>query len=409
MDRRTFLTRSAALGCGLGTSPLVAPITFAATPGNTRLVVILLRGGMDGLGALIPYGDPEFARLRPEAAVGKTTPPDLVDLDGFFALHPALHPLLSLWTAGQLAAIHAVSTPYRDKRSHFDGQDILEVGHAELSSRLTRDGWLNRVLQRMPDHQLQTAYAVGNDPLMLMQGSARVRRWAPDADLLLSPQALRLAQLVTREDPELASALQEALQLAGSDDDPPEFKGSRDLMMAEIQNDMRSPHTKKAETGIAEFVAERLRGDARIAAFSLNGWDSHAHQDRALTRALSGLAQVILGLNEGLGPKIWSSTAIVAVTEFGRTVRMNGTGGTDHGTGGAMILAGGAIRGGRVYGDWPGLTETDLYQRRDLMPTADLRSHLGWLIRGLFGLEVSTIENLVFPGLDLGPDAGLIA
>jgi uncharacterized protein (DUF1501 family) len=158
---------------------------------------------------------------------------------------------------------------------------------------------------------------------------------------------------------------------------------------------------------LAAFAAERLVDDTRIAAFSLGGWDTHRRQDNALPRALGQLADAILTLQTGLGP-VWAKTAVIAMTEFGRTVRENGTQGTDHGTGGAMVLAGGAVRGGRVLGRWPGLDEADLYDRRDLLPTGDVRDYAAWALRSAFGIERAVLEGQVFPGLSLGADPGLL-
>jgi uncharacterized protein (DUF1501 family) len=406
MDRRAFVLRSLALGCSAAASPLVTPVTFAATPGDHRLVVILLRGGMDGLGVVAPYGDPNFAALRGNPVLDDDQ--GMADLDGFYAAHAALKPLAPLWARGDLGFVHAVSTPYRDKSSHFDGQDLLEAGVNDLSSGLARDGWLNRMLQHMPGHGTDTAYAVGNDPLILLNGSAPVSRWSPDADLALSPQTLRLAEMVMAEDPAMARALAEAFQLASDDGDPVAINGGAAQMMSMMEDDMRAARAPGAEGRIAEFVAKRMREDARVAAFSLNGWDTHAKQAKTLPTALNRLASTLLRLETEMGRKVWGKTAVIAMTEFGRTALLNGTQGTDHGTGGAMILAGGAIRGGRVFGDWPGLAEADLYERRDLMPTSDVRAHAGWIIHGLFGIPRSTIERDIFPGMGMGSDPGLL-
>jgi uncharacterized protein (DUF1501 family) len=159
---------------------------------------------------------------------------------------------------------------------------------------------------------------------------------------------------------------------------------------------------------VAEFAAQQLAGDARVAAFSINGWDTHKGQGKALGNALGRLSETLLTLRDGLGPQIWGQTAVLAMTEFGRTVRENGTGGTDHGTGGALIHAGGAMRGGRVTGRWPGLAEAALYDRRDLMPTSDLRVQAGWVIHGLTGLDRGVLQGSVFPGMQLGTDPGLL-
>lgn len=406
MDRRTFLLRSLGLGCSLAASPLVTPVTLASVPGQSRLVVIILRGAMDGLGAVPAPGDPDWVALRGPLPMGGAD--GHADLDGRFALHPALRPLLPLWEGGQLGIVHAVSTPYRDRRSHFDGQDLLEAGIADFASGRSRDGWLNRLLQAMPGAEAETAYAVGSDALPILDGRAAVKRWSPDADLALSPQVIRLAHHLMEEDPAMAAALREAFALAAEDGDGIVFEGDRQDMLGMMREDMQTARSAAPQLRVAEFVGKRLRADTRIATFSLNGWDTHDRQDLGLSRALDGLAQTILGLRESMGGPVWKQTAVVAITEFGRTARINGTGGTDHGTGGAMILAGGALRGGRVVADWPGLSEAALYQRRDLMPTRDLRAHLGWLVRGLFGLDAGTVETLLFPGLDLGSDPGLL-
>ncbi|MFX0540688.1 DUF1501 domain-containing protein [Roseovarius sp. S4756] len=392
LTRRQFLSRSAAIGCSLAASPLVTPVTLASAPGDARLVVIILRGAMDGLDVLPPLGDPEFAALRPDHAA---TP-----LDGFYGLHPALDPLRPLWDKGALAFAHAVSTPYRDARSHFDGQDLLEAGTAMDALGRLRDGWLNRLLAQMPGAVARTAYSVGLGDMLLMRGDAPVANWSPDAALLLSPQAERLLEGVLHDDPLFREAAAEAIDLS-RDDAMAATATAADMMSASAAPAARSD-------AIAEFAAARLREDARIAAFSLTGFDTHANQHRTLPRALTRLASAITALETGLGPAVWQRTAVVAITEFGRTARLNGSGGTDHGTAGAMIMAGGALRGGRVEADWPGLSEAALYQRRDLRPTRDLRAHLAWIIRGLYGSDIAALERDLFPGLDMGTDPRLI-
>lgn len=384
LSRRAFLQRSGFIGCSLAASPLITPVTFAATPWDTRLVVIILRGGMDGLDVVRPYGDPNLRKLRRMMAGGPEA--GAHDLDGFFALHPSLGPLMPMWAAGELGFVQAVSTPYRDKRSHFDGQDMLEAGTDTLAG--VRDGWLNRMLQAVPGVTAQTAYAIGQSDMRLMQGLADVANWSPDADLALSPQAAQLLELITESDPALHAALAEA-QLLSALDDIETTKGA-------------GGHVK-----IAEFAAARLSEDARIAAFSLNGWDTHRDQQNMLPRALKRLAETLIALRTKMRVEAWQKTFVLALTEFGRTARQNGSGGTDHGTGGMMLMAGGAVRGGKVYGDWPGLDDGDLYQNRDLMPTRDVRAHTAWVLRSLMGLDRATLEGAVFPGLDMGSDPGI--
>lgn len=402
-SRRRFLSNGLALGCSLAASPLVTPVTFASAPLENRLVVIILRGGMDGLDAIQPYGAPEFAGMRFDNAEA------LHDLDGFFGLHPSLGKLMPLWRSGDLGFVHAVSTPYRDKRSHFDGQDILEAGIGLSAQGRIRDGWLNRLLQHIPGVETETAYAIGRSDMLLTRGAADIADWSPDASLALSAQAERLLEQVMHDDPLFRDAALEAIALSMADISTSDEEGMVDTgsMMSAMENPVRAARSGDKPDTIAKFAAERLRGDTRIAAFSLNGFDTHAGQRTGLPRALTQLETAILTLKDTLGP-VWDKTAIVAMTEFGRTVRLNGTGGTDHGTAGAMVLAGGAVKGGRVVTEWPGLDEADLYQRRDLMPTRDIRAHAGWVLHQHFGFDRHLVDSVVFPDLEFGSNPGLI-
>jgi uncharacterized protein (DUF1501 family) len=308
------------------------------------------------------------------------------DLDGFFALHNGLSGLMPLWQAGELAFVHATSTPYRDKRSHFDGQDLLEAGTGtDLAPAAQRDGWLNRLLSVLPGSGSETAWAVGREAMPILSGAAHAQSWAPDQDLAVSIPARALLEHVYAEDAAFHDASATAFGLAGMDEG------------AGQDTDM-----------IADFVAERLRGPARIAAFSLTGWDTHKAQERSILKPLDRLQRAVLRLKAGVGPEVWGKTAILAMTEFGRTVQQNGSGGTDHGTGGAMLVAGGAVRGGKVYGDWPGLAEAQLYDRRDLMPTSDVRDWAAGAIGALYGIDRSVLEGTVFPGLKMATVPGLI-
>lgn len=403
LSRRAFLGRSALIGCSLAASPLVTPVSFAAAPWSNRLVVILLRGAMDGLDVVQPVGDPAFAAMR-----GRSRAADPLDLDGYFALHPSLRNLMPLWQAGQMQLVHAVSTPYRGQRSHFDGQDLLEAGTIELGPAVQRDGWLNRLLQVSPGIEAETAYAIGVNGGAILEGPAAHSRWTPEADIAMSPQALLLAEKVMQDDPRFAAAITQAFELADSDGDGLAIEGGQREMMSEMMSDMRAARQGAANQRLASFAAERLRGDARIASFSLNGWDTHDNQQVGIRRALGRLSDTILTLKSELGA-VWNQTTVVTMTEFGRTARANGSGGTDHGTGGAMILTGGALNGARVITDWPGLDEAALYARRDLMPTRDVRAHAAWVMRDAFGIDKSRLEQVVFPGLELGASPGHLA
>ena len=406
LTRREMLARSAILGCSAAASPLVTPVALASVPGDNRLVVIILRGAMDGLDVVQPYGDPGLAAARPGFGIGPAA--GARDLDGFFALHPGLRDLWPLWQAGELGFAHAVSTPYRNARSHFDGQDLLEAGTpAGTAGRVHENGWLNRFLQTLPGTTRETALAVGRQEALILRGAAPSVSWSPAARLSLSPATSDLLGLVYREDPLFQPAYEDARfysdLLYGAVAEAEDAGG----MMANMAAMNRGVARAGSASAIADFAAERLRADARIASFSLGGWDTHRGQGRSIRRALGHLSTAILRLRAGLGPD-WDRTTVLAMTEFGRTLRENGSGGTDHGTGAALVMAGGALNGGRVLGDWPGLDEAALFDRRDLMPTRDVRAYAAWAMAGLFGTDPATLESRIFPGLDLGSDPGLL-
>lgn len=398
MDRRHFMRGLAVAGCSAAAHPLMTTVTLAGSDGGRplgdhRLVVMILRGAMDGLDVVQPQGDAQYAALRPTLLQ-----PGASDLDGFFKLHAGLGGLMPMWGAGQLAFAHATSTPYRDKRSHFAGQDMLEAGTGmDVPAGLVKDGWLNRLLQSQPGLTSETAYAIGRDAMPLLQGAAEVRNWAPEAVLALSPQARLLFEQIYHDDPLFQQTAFEAMELAES--------GHTSAM--EMDPNPTGVKVQDVEK-LIDYAAGRLRQDTRIAAFSMSGWDTHRGQAAGLTKALTRLQYAILRLQTGLGPEIWGKTALLAMTEFGRTAQENGTAGTDHGTGGLMLMAGGAINGGRMFGKWPGLAEQDLYDRRDLMPTSDVRDWAAHTMRGMYGLERSVLEQTVFPGLIMGADPGLV-
>jgi uncharacterized protein (DUF1501 family) len=418
MDRRHFLRGLGALGCSAAAFPLVSTVTLAAgpgLPGDHRMVVVILRGAMDGLDLVQPLGDPAFARLRPGLGTGEGTHP----LDGRFALHRVLGGLMPLWQAGELGFVHATSTPYRDKRSHFDGQDLLEAG---LDPRLPggglagaeglrREGWLNRMLQAVPGVQAETAIAVGREALPLLAGRAPTLSWMPDTRLPLSAQGRLLLEHLYHDDPLFRDAAADAVMLVDDVAEAAEAAEDAAMLDAPVAAAMEAPAPEAPPPvrfrdidGLVDFAAERLRGEARIAALSLGGWDTHRSQAAAVQAPLLRLERIIMRLRAQMGAPAWGRTLFVAMTEFGRTVAQNGSLGTDHGTGGAMVLAGGALRGGQVFGRWPGLAEADLYARRDLMPTSDVRAWAAWGLRGMFGLDRALLEGAVFPGLDMGRD-----
>ncbi|MEM7506827.1 MAG: DUF1501 domain-containing protein [Pseudomonadota bacterium] len=387
ISRRRLLQATLGGACSMAAHPLVSPVVLAAAPGEQRLVVIVLRGGMDGLGVIQPYADRRLRQLRPTLA--QRPGEDLHDLDGFFGLHRSFGKLMPLWQAGELSFVHAVSTPYRSKRSHFDGQDFLENGGSSPDGELTRarDGWLNRALGMIPGARASTAIAVGRAHMILLDGQNPSGSWSPANKLGLREDERQLLSRIYAGDELFTAALGEAMELA----------------------DLGGKASKKENTQtVASFATKMLNQEARIAAFSLTGWDTHRNQERALDRISRDLVTAILTLRDGLG-RNWDNTTVVAITEFGRTARENGNRGTDHGTGSAMVLAGGALKGSRVHGTWPGLGESDLFENRDLLPTEDLRRHCAWLLAGQFGIAASDLEKTVFPGLDMGANPGILA
>lgn len=452
VSRRGFLKAATLAGCSAAAWPLMAPVTLAAAPGDNRFVVIVLRGAMDGLDALRPVGDADYAGLRGDMLARAPSGPML---GNFFALHPALAPLEPLWQAGEFAFAHSVATPYRDKRSHFDGQDILEAGTGgDVPDLAVRDGWLNRLLQEMPGVEGETAFAIGRDQMKILEGAVPVMSWAPQTRMDISDQGRALLARIYEEDALFHAASAQAIEISSG------LEAAEDALDAEMEagmdagaapgmgamaggkggkamdedmdaddmagndmagNDMagnnsggtkqgaRAPQATGGGAGVAlaRFAASRLVQETRIASFSLGGWDTHRNQRGLLSRRLRELSATLLALREDLGP-VWGKTTVLVMTEFGRTARENGTEGTDHGTGTAMMMAGGAIRGGRAYGDWPGLSEAALYEGRDLMPTRDVRAYAGWAMHGLFGIEKTLIERSIFPGLELGADPGFI-
>ena len=383
LSRRGFL-----IGCSVAASPLLTPMSFAAASGENRLVIIVLRGAMDGLDVVRPLGDRAFAALRPTLALDAAAS---IDLDGFFALHPAAAGLVPLWQAGELGFVHAVATPYRLGRSHFTAQDALENGTGGADGAMTpaRDGWLNRAVGLIPGAGEDTAVSVGQERLLILDGANETRHWFPAQESELSAQGQVFLAALHAEDPLLAGPFAEAQTL-----------------IRETAGD-KFPRLAEANRLLGSYVAERLLEESRIASFSIGGWDSHQNQIRAMQGQMAALSDAIVSMRDGLGTA-WGTTLVLAMTEFGRTARENGTGGTDHGTGGMMIAAGGALRGGRVFGAWPGLGEGQLLAGRDLMPTGDVRAYAGWALRSMFGIEAAALESVVFPGVDLGSDPGLL-
>lgn len=382
------------------------PRFASAAPGDPRLVVIILRGALDGLSAVAPVGDPDYADLHGQIALGLSGPHAALPLNSLFALNPAMPVFARLYKARQAAIVHATATAYRE-RSHFDGQDVLESGMP--GPGFVQSGWLNRAIDLMPRGDRvgskggKGALAVGAATPLVLRGNAPVLGWAPQTLPYASDDlAKRVLDLYAHRDPHLGRMLAQGLDLDR-------------IATREMGNDMKprggGPDVAMRQTaqGAARLVA--ADDGPRIAALSFDGWDTHANEGGAtgrLAQLLGGLDGAFDELEKGLGPK-WASTAVVAITEFGRTAKINGTTGTDHGTASVAFLAGGAIAGGRVITDWPGLKPAQLYQNRDLKPTTDLRSVLKGLLADQFGLPAAALGEQVFPHSgDVKPMPGLI-
>ncbi|HEV8388582.1 MAG TPA: DUF1501 domain-containing protein [Dongiaceae bacterium] len=396
-SRRSFLLGLGAIAFAGGG----ARLALAAAPVDQRFVVIILRGAMDGLSAIPPYADPDYRDLRGALAIAAPGQADgALDLDGAFGLHPRLATLKALYDQKQLIVAHAVATAYRE-RSHFDGQDLLENGTPVPHG--TADGWLNRTLALLNGDD-GLGLALGDQVPLMLRGKVAVTSWAPkklpgaDADFVS-----RVAQMY-QASPILLAALESAMDA--------------DRMAAGALGPNPTPMTgggyrRGAAKALAEAAGKFLADPdgPRIAVLEINGWDTHSGQGTAngrLAQALGELDAATAALRQSLGAT-WARTAVLTATEFGRTAAPNGTGGTDHGTASGAFLMGGAIEGGRVLTDWPGLDRSRLYQGRDLAPTMDLRALAKGVLADHLHLPPDALARVVFPNSGaVAPIADLI-
>jgi len=399
LSRRALLS----VGGALFASATIPAFARAADARDPRLVVMILRGALDGLSALAPIGDPDYAALHGDLALQWAGAHPALAVDSFFGLNPAMPNFARLYGAKQAIAIHACATNYRE-RSHFDGQDVLESGMPGPGQ--VESGWLNRAIAALPKGERVAktgGLAVGATPPLVLRGAAPILGWAPSG--LTAPTSdltARLMDLYMHRDPALAAALQ-----AGIDADGMATKQGMDGLKpgGDVALAMR-----KAAEGAARLIS--ADDGPRIAALAFDGWDTHVNEGGAtgrLAQLLGGLDGAIAAFETELGPR-WKDSVVVAVTEFGRTVHINGTTGTDHGTGTIAFLAGGALAGGRIIADWPGLKTADLYENRDLKPTTDLRAALKGLLADQFGLSATVLGTKVFPDtIGVKPMSGLVA
>ena len=399
-SRRTFLSTSGAL-FGSAYIPRIASAAGARDP---RFVVIVLRGALDGLAAVGPVGDPDYAALHGPLAMERGGTHPGLPLDDFFLLNPGMPNFARLYGARQATVVHATATNYRD-RSHFDGQDVLESGMPNPG--FTDSGWLNRAVAAVPAGQRvgrAGGLAIGATTPTILRGNAPVLGWAPETIPTANDDlARRVVELYRQTDPLLQVAMRQGLdtdkiaKTSATDNRPRGNLGSPAGM-------------RQAAEGAARLLA--ASDGPRVAALVFDGWDTHAGEGGAtgkLMQLLGGLDDAFGAFESGLGPA-WHDTTVVAITEFGRTAHVNGTVGTDHGTGTVAFLAGGAVRGGRVIADWPGLREAQLHEKRDLKPTTDLRAVLKGVLADQFGLSPTVLGTAVFPGtLAVRPMRDLVA
>jgi uncharacterized protein (DUF1501 family) len=451
MKRREFLTAGALAASGVLMS---SRVTFAgmANGRKPRLVFVILRGALDGLASVPAFGDPGYAELRGDLAIGRPgTDGGALPLDGLFGLHPSLSFMQQSYTARELIVFHAVASPYRD-RSHFDGQNVLETGYPQPHAAET--GWLNRALAAMPDALApgkERGISIAPTAPLVMRGPAAVTSWSPSHLAPLDDDTLQRISDLYSHDPILGQKLAEALAAeaiadektagaanamdAGTAADATEAAGTAasadtgaggamadaammssqgstpDTMMSASSargggSNRRPLLAKRGKPGAqyTEVVAAAARflrqeDGPQVAVFDTTGWDTHFNEGGTkgqLAARLATLDAALGSLKAGLGP-VWADTAVLLATEFGRTVAENGTRGTDHGTGTAAYLLGGAVTGGRVVADWPGLSPRKLYQDRDLEPTLDLRSVMKGLLAEHLAVPARALESSVFP------------
>ncbi|MBO0763809.1 MAG: DUF1501 domain-containing protein [Hyphomicrobiaceae bacterium] len=407
--------RAALIGSGALFAWSQLPKLARAEGRDPRMLVIVLRGALDGLGAVVPVGDPDWVGLRGDRALTLDGKPAALPLDAFFALNPAMPNLHRLYRAQQATIVHAVATPYRE-RSHFDGQDVLESGMDKPGA--VDSGWLNRALLTLAsggqiDARGGRAVAVGPVTPLVVRGPAPVLSWSPQQQLPASDDThARLLELYQHTDPRLAAALDARVRLVALG-----RAGGMDVPDPEAAKKLPPPGIARVRAFFAEAAGTAARYLARpdgprVGALGLVGWDTHINEGAAsgqLANLLGALDGALAAVETNMGIP-WRETVVAVITEFGRTARINGTDGTDHGTGTVAVLAGGALKGGRVIADWPGLKPADLHENRDLRATIDLRAVLKGVLKDHLRVEAAALAGTVFPAsADVAPMEGLVA
>ena len=394
MKRRNFITTA-----GFATAGMLLPVGLnscvaqsdARSDKPQRLVVIFLRGAIDGLNIVVPHQEDDYYQARPTIAIPYPQEKDgALDLDGFFGLHPKLEDLLPLWQEKSLAFIHASGSPVTE-RSHFQAQDYIENGTPGTKS--TKDGWMNRLLAELPQSRPTQALNVGDITPYILKGKMPIANLRPGKNS---------TAFIKTDNPAVNSAFSNLY--SGTDDLSQAYQNgsqTREIVLAELNKEMRSASKEALNVNAfvddAAEVARLMVGNTRtqLAFMDVGGWDSHISQKSIHDRLLPNLGKGIATLVKGLEP-IYSDTTIVVMSEFGRTVKENGNKGTDHGHGNSMWILGGGVRGGKVYGEWRGLNDAVLHQNRDLPVTTDFRLPIASILQNRLGLEGDSLSR-VFP------------
>lgn len=420
LNRRSLL----GLGAGLGISvSFLGTQAFAASEGDLarkKLVVVICRGGMDGLSVSPPVGDPDYAALRGSIAL---KPEQVLKLDGVFGLHPELKTVHALAQKGEARIAPAIASPDR-ARSHFEAQDVLETGASGVYGAET--GWLNRTLEALAPVRKVEGLSVGATAPLILRGKVQAASWSPGKGVDETARLPTLLQDLYRSDPLLGPAFargletetmaQQAMTAMAATPAMNEMAASTPSMMQpasmsptmanDRQNRAGSEAARKLGSTLGGFMTQA--GGPQIAAISLDGFDTHAGQPGQIATRLSYMDAVLDGLHTGLGAE-WKNTVVIAVTEFGRTARVNGTGGTDHGTASTGLILGGVLKKGGIVGDWPTLKQTALFENRDTAPTLDMRGLFKGVLADHIGVDRAALESKVFPDSAAAkPVAGLV-
>ncbi|NES01888.1 MAG: DUF1501 domain-containing protein [Okeania sp. SIO2F4] len=408
MKRRNFIQLASLLSASgiisIGSHGWVAK-GLAQTNNRKKLIVVFLRGGVDGLNVVIPYQEDVYYDVRPNIAIPAPGEENgAINLDGQFSLHPALASIIPLWQNRSLAFIHACGLN-NDTRSHFDAQYYMETGIP--GNKKIPDGWMNRLLANLPKDRPTQAVNLGDTPPRILMGEM------PVASL---PTGRKSTRALPIDRPKIYAAFDRLY--SGNDELSrvyQEGRQARDLLLADLEKEMEEASggapPPKGFAGDAKNLAQIMVGDSRtqLGFLAVGNWDTHVNQGNtqgALARRLKPLGEGLVTLVQELG-SLYSDTVILVMSEFGRTVKENGNGGTDHGHGNVMWVLGGGVRGGQVYGQWPGLDESELFQKRDLAVTTDFRSVISSVLEQHLAFERSQIAQ-VFPGYYSNQGLGLL-